>query len=313
MDTLRNMRTFVCVVQVGSFTAASQSLDVTTSVVSRAVSELESYLRTRLLNRSTRRLGLTPAGGQYFKRCVQILADIDKAQEEVSGAHEQPLGPLRVHSFVSVGQHYILPAISRYRTRYPDVTIELTLSQEMPDLFDGKTDVSLVTASSLPDSSLISHRLGSTYSVLCASQSYLHTHGVPQTPDDLTDHDCLVLKTPAFPAHEWVLEGPDGQVEIKVDGALQVNVAESLAVAIRDGLGIGLMPIYAAIEGLRNGSLLRVLPAYTQQKMGVFALHPSRKFVDAKTRTWIDFLGEHLPQMIKRDQVLLDEPTLAQI
>ena len=313
MDTLQNMRVFIRVVEAGSFTAAAQSLDSTTGAMSRAVSELEAHLRTRLLNRSTRRLALTPAGERYLKRCSQILADVDSAEEEASCAHERPAGALRMHSFASIGQQYVLPAISRYRALHPEVTVELTLSQRMPDLFEGSSDVSVVTASSLPNSDLVSHQLGSTYSILCASPGYVHTHGAPRTPADLSHHDCLILKSPAFPAHEWTLEGPEGSVEMQVDGPVQVNIAESLAVAIREGMGIGMLPVYAAIEGLRNGTLVRVLPQHKLQKTNVYALYPSRKFVDAKTKTWVEFLRAHLPQVISRDLALLEELTQEQL
>jgi DNA-binding transcriptional LysR family regulator len=115
------------------------------------------------------KLALTTAGDRYLKRCQQILADVENAEEEASCAHERPTGALRMHSFASVGQHYVLPAISRYRALYPEVTVELTLSQRMPDLFEGSSDVAVVTASTLPNSDLVSHQPGSTFSILCAS------------------------------------------------------------------------------------------------------------------------------------------------
>src|ERR1700761_7974498 len=307
MDTLQNMRVFVRVVEAGSFTAAAQSLNSTTGAMSRAVSELEAHLRTRLLNRSTRRLALTPAGEIYLKRCQQILADVDNAEEEASGAHERPSGTLRMHSYASIGQHYVLPAISRYRALYPEVAVELTLSQQMPDLFEGSADVAVVGASALPNSDLVSLLLGATFNILCASPAYIHAHDAPKTPADLLHHDCLLLKTPAFPTSEWTLDGPNGSEVLNVNGPVQVNIAESLIVAIREGIGIGMLPLYAAIDGLRTGSLVRVLPEYTLQKMNVYALYPSRKFIDAKTRTWVEFLRTHLPQVIARDVALLNE------
>lgn len=313
MDTLQNMRAFVRIVEAGSFTAAAHSLDSTTGAMSRALSELEAHLRTRLLNRSTRRHALTPAGEVYLKRCKQILADVGSAEEEASGAHERPAGTLRMHSFASIGQQYVLPAISQYRALHPEVTVELTLSQRMVDLFEGSSDVSLVTAVSLPNSDLVSHRLGVSCSILCASPDYVRTHGTPQSPADLVHHDCLILKTPTSPVHEWTLEGPEGSVEMHVDGPVQVNIAESLAVAIREHIGIGMLPVYAAIEGLRNGTLVRVLPQFILQKVDVYALYPSRKFVDAKTKTWVEFLRAYLPQVIDRDMALLEELARGQL
>jgi DNA-binding transcriptional LysR family regulator len=307
MDTLQNMRVFVRVVEAGSFTAAAQSLNSTTGAMSRAVSELEAHLRTRLMNRSTRRLALTTAGERYLTRCRQILADVDTAEEEASCAHERPTGALRMHSYASIGQHYVLPAISRYRALYPEVTVELTLSQRMPDLFEGSSDVSVVTASSLPNSDLVSLLLGSTYNILCASPAYLRSHGAPKQPRDLAHHECLILQTPAFPANDWLLEGPDGSEMMEVSGSVQVNIAESLVVAIREGMGIGMLPLYAAIDGLRDGSMVRVLPEHTLQKMNIYALYPSRKFIDAKTRTWVEFLRTHMPKIVARDEALLAE------
>jgi DNA-binding transcriptional LysR family regulator len=305
MDRLQNMRVFVRVVEAGSFTAAAQSLDATTGVVSRAVSELEAHLRTRLLNRSTRRLALTTAGERYLARCRQILADLDRAEEEASDAHERPSGVLRMHSYASIGQHYVLPAVSRYRALYPEVAVELTLSQQIPDLYEGSADVAVIGATALPSSDMVSLLLGRTFSILCAAPAYVHAHGVPRTPADLSQHDCLLLKTPAFPTSQWTLDGPHGSETLDVHGPVQVNIAESLIVAIREGMGIGILPLYAAIDGLRNGSLVRVLSDYTLQKMDVYALYPSRKYVDAKTRTWVDFLRTHLPDVIARDEALL--------
>ncbi|WP_446901770.1 LysR family transcriptional regulator [Burkholderia sp. YIM B11467] len=305
MDTLQNMRVFTRVVETGSFTAAAQSLNSTTGAMSRAVSELEARLRTRLMNRSTRRLALTSAGESYLRRCRQILADVDRAEEEASCAHERPAGVLRMHSFASVGHHYVLPALTRYHAQFPDVSIELSLSQRMPDLFDGTSDMAVVAASSLPDSELVSHLLGSTFSILCASPDYLKRHGVPARPQDLAAHACLTLSTPAFPTHEWVLEGPEGVEQIHVAGPVQTNTAESLALAIRDGIGIGMLPLYSAIDALHDGTLVRVLPAHILQKMNVYALYPSRRFVDAKVRTWVEMLRAQVPGMIARDVEML--------
>lgn len=305
MDTLQNMRVFTRVVETGSFTAAANSLNSTTGAMSRAVSELEARLRTRLMNRSTRRLALTPAGENYLRRCVQILADVDRAEEEASCAHERPAGVLRMHSFASVGHHYVLPALTRYHAHYPDVSVELSLSQRTPDLFDGTSDMAVVAAASLPDSELVSHLLGSTFSILCASPDYLRTHGAPAHPRQLDAHACLALQTPAFPTHEWLLEVPDGVEQIRVSGPVQTNTAESLALAIRAGMGIGMLPLYSAIDALGDGSLVRVLPGHTLQKMNIYALYASRRFIDAKVRTWVEFLRANLPEMMARDVEML--------
>jgi DNA-binding transcriptional LysR family regulator len=178
MDTLQNMRVFARVVESGSFTAAALSMNSSTGAMSRAVSELEEHLRTRLMTRSTRKLSLTTAGERYLKRCLQILADLDAAEEEASCAHEHPSGRLRMFSFASVGQHYVLPAIAQYRRLYPDVSVDLTMSQRMPDLFEGTSDVAIISAASLPDSETVSQLLGATFSILCASPAYVRLQRV---------------------------------------------------------------------------------------------------------------------------------------
>ena len=141
MDTLQNMRAFSCVAEAGSFTAAAVQLDTTTANVSRAVSNLEAHLQTRLLNRTTRRIALTEAGKRYLLRCEQILAYVEEAEAEASDAHARPAGQLKVHTMTGIGQHFVIDAIARYRRTHPDVTFDLTLANRVPDLLDEGYDI----------------------------------------------------------------------------------------------------------------------------------------------------------------------------
>lgn len=304
MDTLRSMRVFQRVVGAGSFTAAAESLDSTTGAVSRAVSELEAHLRARLLTRSTRRMALTPAGEAYLARCTQILMDIDAAEEQAAGAHERPSGTLRICSYAGIGQHYVLRAIANYSALYPEVSVELTVSQNAPDLVGG-SDVAVLCAPTLPDSEMVAHYLGTTSNILCASPHYIASRGMPLQPCDLSRHRCLALDMPGFPVREWLFSGPTGEETISIDAPLTVNVAEVLRCAIQAGMGIGLLPLYSTIDSLRNGTLVRVLPEHTVFETNVYVLYPSRRFVDARTRTWVDFLRERMPGMIAEDQAFL--------
>ncbi|SDE12312.1 LysR family transcriptional regulator [Paraburkholderia lycopersici] len=306
MDTLQNMRVFVRVVEAGSFTGAAQHLNTTTAYASRAVSDLEAHLRTRLLNRTTRRIALTEAGERYLQRCEQILAYVDQAEAEAGDAHARPSGKLKIHAMTSFGQHYVVPAVGQYQQRYPDVHVELTLAQRMPDLLDEGYDVALVLATDLPDSGFVSQRVASAFSIACASPAYLEKHGVPQKPADLANHTCLQMVTPVFPSAQWHFAGPDGESAIDLGPAtFQVNVAEALAVAVREGMGVGLLPIYSAISGLRSGELEWILPEYKSQEMNVYAMYPSRQYLDAKIRTWVELLRENLPSTLARDQTEL--------
>jgi DNA-binding transcriptional LysR family regulator len=302
MDTLQKMRVLVRVVEAGSFTAAAQHLNTTTAYASRAVSDLEARLRTRLLNRTTRRIALTEAGQRYLHRCEEILACVDEAEAEASDAQARPSGKLKVHAMTGIGQHCVVPAVGRYQLRYPEVKVELTLAQREPDLIDEGYDVALVLAAELPDSGLISQRLGSTFSIVCASPAYLESNGVPSAPADLAAHTCLHTVTTIFPTHEWVFQGPHGR-ETFAPGTAKfcVNVAEALAVAVGEGMGIGLLPFYSAASGLRNGELVQILPEYTSQHTNVYAVYPSRQYLDAKIRTWVEFLRDEVPGMLTHE------------
>ena len=306
MDTLQNMRVFVRVVEAGSFTAAAQQMGLTTAHVSRAVADLERHLRTRLLNRTTRRIALTEAGERYLLRCQQIMSYVEEAEAEAGAAYVKPSGRLRIHAMTSFGQRYVIPAISSYQKRYPDVAVELTLAQRIPDMLEEGYDVSLVLARELPDSGLIFRQLGSTFSMLCASPAYIDKHGMPQKPADLANYTCLQLVSPVSPLDEWVIEGPDGMDTIAVKSNFQVNVAEAMLASIREGMGIGVLPIYSAVDPLRAGTIVRVLPQHRMQQMGVYALYPSRQYLDAKISTWVDWMHESVDKALQEDHQALE-------
>ncbi|XUW93515.1 LysR family transcriptional regulator (plasmid) [Burkholderia sp. M6-3] len=303
MNTLQNMRIFARVAEAGSFTEAARILDTTTGAVSRAVSDLEIHLRTRLLNRTTRRIALTEAGDRYLRHCEHILGYIDQAEAEAAGAHVRPAGKLRVHATSGFGQYYVAPAVVEYQQRFPSVSVDLTLSQHVPDLLDDGYDVSLQLAvGDLPDSGLVSQRLGESSSILCAAPAYLQKRGVPRTIADLANHVCLQIATPFFPLGRWQFEGRSGSETFALPTApFHVNVADALAAALRAGIGIGALPISTALPSLSNGSLVPVLHDYSLQRMTIYALYASRHYVDAKIRTWIDFLQEHVPVMLQAD------------
>lgn len=302
MNTLQNMRVFVRVVETGGFTAAAQHFNTTTAYASRAISDLEAHLRTRLLNRTTRRIALTEAGERYLKRCQEILAYVEHAESEAGQAQAAPSGTLRIHSMTSFGQHYVVPMVSQYQERYPSVSVDLTLTQRMPNLIEEGYDVAIVLASDLPDSDSVSLRLGSVFSIACASPKYLSRKGAPASLADLSEHTCLQLITPGFPPDKWVFEGPNGQEAITLSPrTFVVNVAEAMAVAVQEGMGIGVFPTSSALPGLRAGTLKRVLPNYTMLTLGVFAMYPSRQYLDAKIRTWVESLREQLPLTLQAD------------
>ena len=306
MDTLQNMRVFMRVVETGSFTAAAQQMATTTAHVSRSISDLETHLRTRLLNRTTRRLAMTEAGERYLHRCEQIVAYVDEAEAEARHAQARPAGTLRLHAMSSLAQHYLMSAIARYHEKYPEVFVDLTLSPRMPDLLEEGLDVSMIVSSQLPDSGLISQKLGESRTVVCASPRYLAQRGTPVTIADLADHDCVQLQSPSVLASDrWTFTGEDGEHTVTVNGPLRVNGAESLRLSLQEGMGIGLLPAFTALESLRTGSLVRVLPEYSLPVLSVYALYPSRQYLDAKIRAWIELIRAEVTEAMTADDAEL--------
>ena len=303
MDVFQTLRFFVAVAQSGSFTAAAQVLDTNTTNVSKAISSLEARLQTRLINRTTRRLALTEAGLRYLERCERILDEVREADEEAVTANTQPVGRLKIHAMSAVGNHYVIDAIARYRELHPTVMFDLTLTNRLPDLLEEGYDMSIVLARDLPDSGFVAQRLGVTYSILCASPAYLKKRGHPESPAALAAHDCLKIVNTVMPVENWVLDGPEGVETVNVAlSPFHINTADGMTVAITNGMGIGIQPIASAVNGLRAGTLVRVLPGHHLEALNLYAIYPSRKFVDAKIKTWVAFLKHSIPVVLAADE-----------
>ena len=306
MDVFQTMRCFIAVAQSGSFTAAAVMLDTSTTNVSKAVSSLEARLQTRLINRTTRRLALTEAGQRYLQRCEKIIEEMREADEEAGTAQIRPVGRLKIHAMSAVGNHYVINAIARYREAHPSVMFDLTLTNRLPDLLEEGYDMSIVLARDLPDSGFVAQRLGITYSILCASPAYLKKRGMPDAPGALGAHDCLRIVNTVMPGENWVFEGPEGVVTVSTPTSpFHVNTADAMTVAISNGMGIGIQPIASAVEGLKAGNLVRVLPEYHFEELNVFAIYPSRKFVDAKIKPWVYFLKDYIPVLLASDEKIV--------
>ncbi|SAK81845.1 LysR family transcriptional regulator [Caballeronia catudaia] len=303
MDTLSSMRMFSRVAEEGSFTAAAQRMNTSTAATSRAIASLEAHLKARLLHRSTRRVILTEAGRRYLQRCEQILACVDQAEAEAADARLRPAGHLRIHASTSLGQSYVVPAIVHYQEQHPTVSIDLTLSQHTPDIIDEGYDLTVqATIADLPDSSLVAQRLGTVHSVLCASPRYLNEHGTPRTLEELSRHRCYQLVSTIFPRDSWRFEGPNGIETFPLPKAdFGVNVAGALAVALCEGMGIGALPMSTARAALTSGVLVRVLPEYRLQSLTLHALYPSRQYLNAKVKTFVEFIKDFFPSILESD------------
>ncbi|WP_109476267.1 LysR family transcriptional regulator [Paraburkholderia sp. C35] len=303
MDKLRNMRVFARVVEMGSFTNVARQLNSTTGNVSRAVTELEQDLSTRLIQRTTRRLAVTESGQRYYSRCKKILEEIDYADAEAREAISEPRGILRVHAIPGLGQKHVTAAIIAYRKEHPSVCVELTLTQEMPDLLSDAIDVSIFSATALPDSANVAQIIGSSRSILVASPDYIAGNGAPETLDDLSRHTCVRIHTPPYPSDDWILCSTSEEfVFTPSDSYFSVNDHEAMSVALRAGAGVGLLSAYSVMDDLRLGNLVRVLPDLSTHPRFVYAIYPSRQYLEAKIRTFVEFIKQSVGRSLSQEE-----------
>jgi DNA-binding transcriptional LysR family regulator len=303
---LHAMSAFVHVLDSGSFTSAAEQMGITKAQVSRLVSMLENRLQSKLLHRSTRRLAATSVGERYAAQCKHIFDLVAAAEGEAGGAAGQAYGRLRVMSMPAFGNRFVTPLVAAYCIANPRVSIEYNSSQSAPDLLAEGIDVSIYLAPYLPDSELVALKLGRMFSVLCAAPEYLARYGTPLHPADLEKHTCLCFVTSSFTAC-WELESKGERFSFEPKGPLTGNSAEVMLASARQGLGIIMLPAYSVVDDLRRGTLAPVLAGWRSPEIGIFALLPSGRFVDAKTRGWIDLLKDRLPAAVDRDLKYFDE------
>jgi DNA-binding transcriptional LysR family regulator len=303
---LHAMTAFVRVVDAGSFTAASEQMELTTAQVSRLVSELENRLQTKLIQRTTRRMAVTSVGERYASQCRTILELVTEAEGEASGARIQPTGPLRLLCMASFGDRYVVPLVSKYCAMYPTVSVEYSTSQYVPDLLAEGVDVSVYLTQKLPDSSIVAQRLGVIHGVLCAAPDYLKRHGSPKTIGELAGHACLRLVNSST-TPDWVLTDGKSTHSIEPAGPMFGDRPESVLHAASSGLGIAMLPGFAVLDSLQRGELVRVLPQWRSPDFGVHVLMPSRKFLEAKTRAWVELLKAELPPALEHDALALEQ------
>jgi DNA-binding transcriptional LysR family regulator len=289
-DSIQEMAVFARVVGAGSLSAAARELGLSPALVSRRLAALESRLGVRLINRTTRSLHLTDDGATYYEACARVLADIEEADATVSAGRVEPRGTLRVALPASFGLQHIAPLIPRFAERYPQIQLALSLSDRTVNLIEEGFDLA-VRIAHLEDSSLTARKLAPNRRVVCASPAYLARHGAPRTPDELARHNCLT--TTDF-AMNWDYKDPDGKPgSVRVTGRYACDSWEVLREWARAGLGIALKSTWDVHRLLAEGSLVEVCPGYTfHSDVAIYAVYPSRRFLPAKTRVFIEFLAE---------------------
>jgi len=291
MSAITDLQTFVRVVERGGFAAASKDLGITPSAVSKLITRLEDRLGVRLLHRTTRRVALTPEGETYHLRARDILTAIDDADAEVSRAGQRPRGRLRVNCVPAFALSQLLPLLPDFLARYPEVDLELAISDRMVDLLAENADVGIRTGS-IDDPSLVARKIAEIRRGLFASPDYLARCGTPHTPDQLQDHDCIVVRlSPA--SHRWPFRD-NGQVRvIDIGSRVLVDSGEAaLRLAIAGG-GITRLADLVVADAVREGRLQPILnESHVTEAVPLSAVYPQGRHRMPKVRAFLDFLVE---------------------
>ncbi len=301
MDQLRAMRVFARVVDDGGFAKAARSLDMAPPVVTRLVAELEQHLGARLLNRTTRRLSLTEVGEQYLDKLRSILAEVDEAAELAADATRLPRGHLRLLCPPAIAVHQISKHLPRFQAQFPKVTLEIT-SLGPVEKVDESYDLTIFASREAPDGQFIARRLARSEVVVCASPEYLARRGHPQHPNELVDHEAIIPPTATLQRGLTFYSGPIGPAGGAGPGgqvcevprlhhpALSTTHIDTMYAAALAGLGIAGLPSYVIEDALLEHALERVLPAWRLFDVTLWAGMPSRRYLPARTRAFLDFL-----------------------
>lgn len=288
---LNEIAVFVKVIQAGSFSRAAQQLGMPNSTVSAKVSALEKRLGVTLIQRTTRKLHITPAGQAYFNRCVHGLDEIMGAEAEVASAQSEPQGRLRITAPVELGSSVLPGLVADFSSQYPKVKLEVLLTDRMVDLVAEGIDLA-IRAGELKDSSLIAKKLGSIYFAPFASRNYLKAVGKPTHPKDLRSHRCVQFAP--LGTQEWKLIGPKTSVTVPLQGSLIINDLNMVkALTLSDG-GVALLPTFFCYPEVRSGQLVRLLPDWRTGLTPVHYVYPAQKFVLPKLSVFMDKASEAL-------------------
>jgi DNA-binding transcriptional LysR family regulator len=291
MDRLTSLTVFARVAEAGSFSAAARRLGMSTTMVSNHVQALEERLAARLLNRTTRKVGLTEVGRAYYERCVRILEDLEEADQAAGLLQTTVRGTLRLFTGVHIAP-FVSPVVVEFMRRHPEASIDLSTGEHSIDMVEEGFDLA-IRALQPTEPSLIVRKLADWHHVLCCAPSYLEKHGAPQRLEDLRQHNCLRYALYPF-GDEWQFIGPNQeQMSVKVSGNFMTNNAPTLRAAALDGQGIILAATFIGMPDLRAGLLTPLLTDHRAIDFAINASYPARHHLSAKVRAFLDLAAEH--------------------
>jgi DNA-binding transcriptional LysR family regulator len=291
MDRFQAIRVFTQVVESGSFSGAAGKLGLSATATSRYVADLEGHLQTRLLNRTTRRISLTESGRAFHERCVQLLADLEEAEQEAAQAARVPRGTIRLTTAVNFGVRHVAPAVAEFLARHREVRFDVSVSDRVVDLVEEGFDLAIRIGAPGPGN-VVARKLGETRLVPCASPAYLARHGAPAVPEDLSGHNCFTYEY-ITPRNLWRFRDLSGEERaVRVSGRLDSNNADVLTEVAARGDGIVFEPAFIVGGDVRAGRLVPLLQDFSPPPLPIYAVYPSRKHLSAKVRLFVDFLVE---------------------
>ena len=291
MSDTTDLSFFTLLARQPSLAAAAQLLGVTPPAVSRRLAALEQRLGVRLLNRTTRRLSLTPQGERYLEHGEQILRDIESLERSLSASHESPRGLLRINATFGFGRRHLAPLIADFAKLWPEVEIILQLTDRPLDLTEHAMDIG-IRFGEPPDARILARKIAANRRLLCASPDYLARHGRPLTPRDLAAHACIVIRENNAAFNNWQLADGKQQTMVKVRGPLSTNHGEIAVDWALAGHGIVLRSEWDIAGYLRSGQLIRVLEPWLGSSADIHAVFPQRHHLSATVRVFLDFLAE---------------------
>jgi DNA-binding transcriptional LysR family regulator len=291
--TIRQLRAFAAVAETGSFTAAARRLGVPKSTASRRVSRLEEVLGVRLLQRTTRQLSLTEAGSTYVELAGRALSSLEEAGLALQETTDRPRGHLRITAPQDVGLAYMTQVVAEFARRYPEVTVEMVLTDRALDLVGEKIDLAIRATAVRPDSSLVARRIGDDHLRFFASPAYLRRRSAPAGLEDLTDHDCVGMRA-VRGRLVWRLVGPDGPCEVRVRAAISANDFSCVKAITVAGGGVAILPSSLCQREVRGGKLRAVLDGYRVESSVLYVVYPGARLVPAAVRAFRDLAIERL-------------------
>lgn len=293
MDQIAAMRAFVRVVEAGNFSRAADLVNMPKPTLTKLVQQLETHLRTKLLNRTTRRVGVTPDGAAYYERAVALLGDLDELDGSLASSQASPSGRLRVDIGTSLALHILIPALPDFHARYPDIQLDLGVSDRPADLIAENIDCA-IRGGDLIDPTLIARRIGEIVLIACATPAYLQKHGEPQHPRDLENgHVAVCYFSPRTGRrYPFNVTRGDEELDIDVPTMLSVNDSTAYVAACLAGIGVGNLPDFMAEEHLASGALRRILPDWSGETIVMHVVYAPNRHLSSRLRVFVDWVAE---------------------